>query len=192
VLRRGHNVVIVERIFPGGTVRISRGDITTLEVDAIVNAANEHLAGGGGVDGAIHRAGGPKIMAETRRRFPGGCPTGSAVTTAAGRLPARLVIHAVGPRWRGGGHDEDAQLASAWRAALREAIEHEAASVAFPSLATGVYGFPVQQAAAVAMAEVRQALADLPAGRFLEVSVCAFSAADEAAYIAALEALPEA
>jgi O-acetyl-ADP-ribose deacetylase (regulator of RNase III) len=184
--------MIVERSFPGGTVRVRRGDITTLEVDAVVNAANQFLAGGGGVDGAIHRAGGPEIMAETRRRFPDGCPTGSAVTTSGGRLPARLVIHAVGPRWRGGGHGEDGQLASAWRAALQEAIEHDAASVAVPSLATGIYGFPVQRAAALAMVEVRQALAEVPPDRLLEVTVCAFSATDEAAYIEALEALPEA
>ena len=130
-------------------------------------------------------------MAETRRRFPDGCPTGSAVTTGAGSLPARLVIHAVGPHWQGGGQGEDEQLASAWRAALREAIEHDATSVAFPSLATGIYGFPVQRAAALALAEVRLALAQLPAGRLLEVTVCAFSASDEAVYADALEALPE-
>jgi O-acetyl-ADP-ribose deacetylase (regulator of RNase III) len=183
-------VVMAEREFQGGRVRVSRGDITTLEVDAIVNAANQHLAGGGGVDGAIHRAGGPEIMAETRQRFPDGCPTGSAVTTAAGSLPARLVIHAVGPRWEGGGHGEDEQLASAWRAALREAVEHDATSVAFPSLATGIYGFPVRRAAALAMAEVRRALADLPEGRLLEVTVCAFAASDEVVYAEALKALP--
>jgi O-acetyl-ADP-ribose deacetylase (regulator of RNase III) len=180
-----------ERAFRGGTVRVSRGDITTLAVDAIVNAANQFLGGGGGVDGAIHRAGGPEIMAETQRRFPDGCLTGSAVTTSAGQLPARFVIHAVGPRWRGGGQGEDGQLASAWRSALCEAIEHQANSVAFPSLATGIYGFPVQRAAGLAMAEVRRALADLPPGRQLEVTVCAFSEADEAAYAQALEELPE-
>ena len=183
---------MAEREFPGGTVRVSRGDITTLDVDAVVNAANQHLAGGGGVDGAIHRAGGPEIMAETRRRFPDGCPTGSAVTTGAGRLPPRLVIHAVGPRWEGGSHGEDDQLASAWRAALREAVENDATSVAFPSLATGIYGFPVRRAAALAMAEVRRALDALPAGRLLEVTVCAFSLSDEVVYAEALKALPEA
>jgi O-acetyl-ADP-ribose deacetylase len=184
-------VVVAERDFRCGRVRVIRGDITTLDVDAVVNAANQHLAGGGGVDGAIHRAGGPEIMAETSRRFPDGCPTGNAVTTGAGRLPARLVIHAVGPRWHGGDHGEDDQLASAWRAALREAVEHEATSVAFPSLATGVYGFPVRRAAALAMSEVQRTLAELPAGRKLEVTVCAFSASDQDAYEEALEALPE-
>jgi O-acetyl-ADP-ribose deacetylase (regulator of RNase III) len=180
---------MAERNFPGGSIRVSRGDITALEVDAVVNAANQHLAGGGGVDGAIHGAGGPEIMAETRRRFPDGCPTGSAVTTAAGRLQARWVIHAVGPRWQGGGHGEDEQLASAWRAALQEAVDHGAGSVAFPSLATGIYGFPVRRAAALAMAEVHRALAALPEGRLIEVTVCAFSASDEVAYSEALEAL---
>src|SRR4030081_13235 len=112
----GHNWGMSERAFPGGGVRGSRG----------------------GVAVAIPRAGGPEIMAETQRRFPDGCPTGSAVTTSAGQLPARFVIHAVGPRWRGGGQGEDGQLASAWRSALCEAIEHQANSVAFPSLATGI------------------------------------------------------
>jgi O-acetyl-ADP-ribose deacetylase (regulator of RNase III) len=180
---------MTERDFPGGRVRVDRGDITTLAVDAIVNAANQQLAGGGGVDGAIHLAGGPAIMAETRRRFPGGCPTGSAVTTGAGSLPAGWVIHAVGPRWRGGDNGEDEQLAWAWRSALSEAIDHGATSVAFPSLATGIYGFPLERAAALAMLEVRQALARLPEGRSLEVIVCAFSAADEAVYSRALEEL---
>jgi len=184
-------VVVAERDFRGGRVRVIRGDITILDADAVVNAANQHLAGGGGVDGAIHRAGGPEIIAETRRRFPDGCPTGKAVTTGGGRLPARLVIHAVGPRWHGGDHGEDDQLGSAWRAALREAVEHDATSVAFPSLATGVYGFPVRRAATLAMAEVRRTLAELPAGRQLEVIVCAFSANDEDAYAEALEALAE-
>src|SRR5437016_12242641 len=96
-------------------LELHQGDITAQKVDAVVNAANRHLAGGGGVDGAIHRAGGPEIMAELRRRYPDGCRTGGAVTTGAGRLPARQVIHAVGPRWAGGGQGEDEQLASAWR-----------------------------------------------------------------------------
>ncbi|MFN2464867.1 MAG: O-acetyl-ADP-ribose deacetylase [Candidatus Dormibacteria bacterium] len=163
-------------------VRVVRGDITTLDVDAVVNAANQHLAGGGGVDGAIHRAGGPEIMEETRRRYPGGCPTGSAVTTGAGRMKARWVIHAVGPRWRDGRHGEDDALASAWRAALSEAAEHGARSVAFPSIATGVYGFPVGRAAAIAVREIRAARGALPPGQSLDVVICAFSAADEAVY----------
>jgi O-acetyl-ADP-ribose deacetylase (regulator of RNase III) len=178
-----------ERTLPGGLVRVVRADITTLAVDAIVNAANAQLAGGGGVDGAIHRAGGPEIMAETARLYPHGCPTGDAVTTGAGRLPARWVIHAVGPRWQGGSEGEDERLASAWRSALREAIAHDAASVAFPSLATGIYGFPIDRAAALAMAEVRAALEGLPPGRSLEVLVCAFTESDAVAYEAQLQAL---
>lgn len=163
-------------------VRVLRGDITRLQVDAIVNAANSHLAGGGGVDGAIHRAGGREIKAETRRRFPGGCPTGEAVTTSAGKLAASWVIHAVGPRWRGGSHGEDELLAAAWRASLREAVEHGAGSVAFPSISTGTYGFPVERAAGIAMGEVRRALEVLPPDGGLEVIVCAFGAGDEDAY----------
>ena len=167
-----------------GRVRVIRGDITTLDVDAVVNAANQHLAGGGGVDGAIHRAGGAEIMAETRDRYPDGCPTGSAVTTGAGRMKARWVIHAVGPRWRDGRHGEDDLLASAWRAALGEAIEHGARSVAFPSIATGVYGFPVDRAASIAVSEVRRALAETPE---LRVILCAFSAGDEQVYRRAVD-----
>lgn len=161
-----------------------RGDITTLDVDAVVNAANQHLAGGGGVDGAIHRAGGAEIMAETRDRYPDGCPTGSAVTTGAGRMKAKWVIHAVGPRWRDGSHGEEDLLASAWRAALRQAIGLGARTVAFPSIATGVYGFPVDRAARVAVREVRSALAEAPE---LWVTVCAFSAGDEEVYRRAVE-----
>ncbi|MGI8607740.1 MAG: O-acetyl-ADP-ribose deacetylase [Candidatus Dormibacteria bacterium] len=163
---------------------VVRADITTLDVDAIVNAANSHLAGGGGVDGAIHRAGGPEIMAETRRRFPEGCPTGGAVTTGGGRLRARWVIHAVGPVWRGGNRGEDQMLASTWHSALREAVALGARSVAFSSISTGVYGFPVDRAAAIAVAEVTGALA---AGAGLEVVICAFSERDERTYLRALD-----
>jgi O-acetyl-ADP-ribose deacetylase (regulator of RNase III) len=169
-----------------GTVRVVRGDITQLEVDAIVNAANSTLAGGGGVDGAIHRAGGPEIMIETKRRFPSGCQTGSAVTTGAGRLQARYVIHAVGPRWRGGHDREEEKLASAWRNALREAVAHECLSVAIPSISTGIYGFPIQRAARLAVTEVRRALEELPQGRSLDVTICAFSDGDREVYARAL------
>jgi O-acetyl-ADP-ribose deacetylase (regulator of RNase III) len=170
-------------------IRVVRGDITEMSVDAIVNAANARLAGGGGVDGAIHRAGGPAITQETRRQFPNGCPTGDAVTTGAGNLPAKYVIHAVGPRWQGGGHDEDQLLASAWRAALREAVEHECKSVAFPSISTGIYGFPTDRAAQIAMREVGQALAALPGAQTLQVTVCAFSEKDEDVYALELDRL---
>jgi len=180
---------MAERNLAGGTVRVVRGDITALEVDAIVNAANAALAGGGGVDGAVHRAGGPGIMAELRRNFPNGCPTGGAVTTSGGLLAARWVIHAVGPRWQGGQRGEDELLASAWRAALAEAVALEAGSVAFPSLATGIYGFPVGRAAPLALSEVRRALAALPQDRSMEVIICTFSTEDQTAYVEALDLL---
>ncbi len=130
------------------------GDITRQTTDAIVNAANSQLAGGGGVDGAIHRAGGPTIMAETRQRYPQGCPTGEAVLTGAGQLPTRYVIHTVGPIWHGGQHREAEQLASAYEKSLAMAVAHQCHSVAFPSLSTGVYGYPVALAAQTALSTV--------------------------------------
>lgn len=125
------------------------GDLTTQEVEAIVNAANSSLLGGGGVDGAIHRAGGPEILAECRRL--GGCATGDAKATTAGRLPARWVIHAVGPVWHGGEEGEPALLASAHRRALEVARDLGARTVAFPAISCGIYGYPPEQAAPVAV-----------------------------------------
>lgn len=141
-----------------------QGDITTLEVDAIVNAANSSLLGGGGVDGAIHRAGGPTILEECRqiRARQGGCPTGEAVITTGGRLPARWVIHTVGPVWQGGGAGEPGLLAAAYRNSLKLAAEHGARTVAFPSISTGVYHYPKEEAAEVAVAEVSAFLRDHP------------------------------
>jgi O-acetyl-ADP-ribose deacetylase len=136
----------------GKTIALMQGDITAIRADAIVNAANSGLQGGGGVDGAIHRAGGPAIMEECRKI--GGCPTGEARLTAAGRLPARYVIHAVGPIWYGGGRHEAELLASAYRYSLRLAEEHQLGSVAFPSISTGAYGYPVDEAALVALRSV--------------------------------------
>ncbi len=133
---------------------IVEGDITEQSVDAVVNAANRHLAGGGGVDGAIHRAGGPAIMEETRRRYPKGCPTGQAVISGGGNLPARYVIHAVGPIWAGGVKGERELLAGAYRRSLELAVEHECQSVAFPALSAGAYGYPAEQAAEVAIGEI--------------------------------------
>lgn len=128
-------------------LELVQGDITEQSVDAIVNAANSALAGGGGVDGAIHRAGGPSLMEETRQKYPEGCPTGNAVATAAGNLPARYVLHAVGPVWRGGQSGERELLKSAYSRCLELARELECNSIAFPAISTGVYGYPMDLAA---------------------------------------------
>lgn len=136
------------------------GDITTLDVDAIVNAANSSLLGGGGVDGAIHRAAGPELLAECRAI--GGCPTGEARVTRGYRLPARLVIHTVGPVWRGGRKGEDEALANCYRNSLALAAQHGAHTVAFPAISTGVYGFPLERATAIAVRETRAYLRDHP------------------------------
>ncbi len=132
-------------------LELHQGDITDQTTDAIVNAANSALAGGGGVDGAIHRRGGPAIMQDTDARYPRGCDTGSAVISTAGLLQARHVIHAVGPRWRGGGAGEAELLAGAYRRSLELAVEHGCASIAMPALSTGVYGYPMDLASRVAL-----------------------------------------
>lgn len=138
----------------GVKLELVEGDITSQEVDAIVNAANSRLAGGGGVDGAIHRRGGPEIMAETRRRYPHGCPTGSAVISSAGKLSAKYVIHAVGPVWNEGQQGEPDLLRAAHQRCLELAVEHACASIAFPAISTGVYGYPVERASRVAIGTV--------------------------------------
>jgi len=132
-------------------LELVKGDITAQQVDAIVNAANSRLAGGGGVDGAIHRRGGPRIMEETRKQYPQGCPTGSAVISGAGDLPAKYVIHAVGPVWSGGGRGEPEQLRSAYGSCLVLAEQQGCDSLAFPSLSTGAYRFPIDKAARIAL-----------------------------------------
>ncbi|WP_454763803.1 O-acetyl-ADP-ribose deacetylase [Cupriavidus campinensis] len=148
----------------GEHLQVVHGDITRIEVDAIVNAANSGLLGGGGVDGAIHGAGGPAIMAACReiRDAQGGCPTGEAVITTGGLLPAPYVIHAVGPVWKGGSQNEDAQLASAYRHSIRLAGEQGLRTIAFPNISTGIYGFPRERAVDIAINAVRDALLKAP------------------------------
>jgi O-acetyl-ADP-ribose deacetylase len=144
----------------GRRIVLQEGDITRVSADAIVNAANSALAGGGGVDGAIHRAGGPEIMREldaVRARI-GRCPTGSAVATGAGKLPAKFVFHAVGPVYRDGGQGEPELLAGCYRKAFELAEERLVETVSFPAISTGVYGYPLEEAAAIAIREVKTAL----------------------------------
>lgn len=134
-------------------IEIVKGDITKISVDAIVNAANTSLLGGGGVDGAIHRAGGLAILEDCRKIIArqGGCKTGESVITTAGKLPARFVIHTVGPVWRGGNNEEVEKLRSCYDSSLRLAIKHQCITVAFPNISTGIYGFPKKEAATIAV-----------------------------------------
>jgi O-acetyl-ADP-ribose deacetylase (regulator of RNase III) len=180
-----------ETVLPVGRGRLSlvQGDITRLPTEAIVNAANEALAGGGGVDGAIHSAGGPSIMAELRERYQG-CPTGSAVVTGAGALPAQWVIHAVGPRWHGGARGEADLLRSAYREALARAEEVGARSVTLPAISAGVYGYPLEEAADIAVGTVHDHLRGGSA--IEEATFVLYSAETLAAFERAMAALERA
>jgi O-acetyl-ADP-ribose deacetylase (regulator of RNase III) len=178
----------MERKFPHDrSLKLVVGDITRVTADAIVNAANSALAGGGGVDGAIHRAGGESIMQDLDRirGTTGGCATGSAVVTGAGRLPARFVFHAVGPVYRGGNHGEAELLASCYRTCLNLAEEHAVQTIAFPSISTGVYGYPVSEAARIALKEVTEHL-ERETIRLIEVKFVLFSQADYQVYASCL------
>jgi O-acetyl-ADP-ribose deacetylase len=173
------------------TLELVTGDITQQSTDAIVNAANRHLASGGGVDGAIHRGGGPSIMQETRQKYPQGCPTGEAVITGAGKLPARHVIHAVGPIWSGGQQDEEQLLASAYRRSLEVAVANNCQRVALPSLSTGAYGYPLERAARTALRTVLAFLQEQQQPTLVRFVL--FDAATYGVYAAALaEIHPEA
>jgi O-acetyl-ADP-ribose deacetylase (regulator of RNase III) len=166
------------RTWLGGRIEVVQGDITRLDVDAIVNAANSSLLGGGGVDGAIHRAAGPELLAECRTL--GGARTGEAKLTKGYRLPARFVIHAVGPVWADGRAGEDEALASCYRGALGLAAGRGLRSIAFPAISTGVYRFPLERATRIAVAEARRALAGETSVE--KVVFCCFSDGDRATY----------
>lgn len=173
-----------EKRVGGRRLVVKTGDITYEEVDAIANAANSGLRGGGGVDGAIHRAGGPAILEELRRRYPKGTPTGTAVATGAGNLAAKYVFHAVGPMY--GGRERDAELlAGAYRACMELANEHGCRTIAFPSISTGVYGYPVSEAAPIALRTVIEALSGETSVE--EARFVLFDAATYEAYAAALD-----
>ncbi|HMB93671.1 MAG TPA: O-acetyl-ADP-ribose deacetylase [Rhodothermales bacterium] len=173
-------------------LRLLQGDITEIQVDAIVNAANSSLMGGGGVDGAIHRRGGPAILAACktirRNNYPDGLPTGQAVITTGGELPAQYVIHTVGPVWRGGTTNEPMLLADAYRNSLELAHQNKLRTVAFPSISTGVYGFPIEKAAPIALQTTRDFVQQHP-DAFEEVRFVLFSQHDFETYQQALPAL---
>lgn len=169
-------------------IELVLGDITQQDTDAIVNAANRSLRGGGGVDGAIHRAGGPEILEQCRKL--GGCETGDAKITTGGRLKARYVIHAVGPIYRGGTQGEAALLASAYRRSLEVAAEHGVKTIAFPSISTGAYGYPIEEAARIALKTVHDTLPRVPGIRLVRFVL--FRPADLAVYERALDELAQA
>jgi O-acetyl-ADP-ribose deacetylase (regulator of RNase III) len=175
--------------FGPAQIVLIQGDITEQDADAIDKAANSGLAGGGGVDGAIHRAAGPSLMEETRRRYPQGCRTGDAVPTSAGLLRSRHVFHAVGPVWRGGMQQEPKLLASAYRRCLELAVEHQCRTIAFPAISTGVYGYPKDLAAECSLKTVRDFLLEL--ARPFEVRFVLFDGGTYGAFARVLEEMAD-
>jgi O-acetyl-ADP-ribose deacetylase (regulator of RNase III) len=191
-MRPTYNANMDQTVIRGTLLRLVQGDITKAPVDAIVNAANSQLAGGGGVDGAIHRAGGPQVLAGCRAWHDahGDLPAGECMVTTGGHLPARAVIHTVGPVWRGGAHDEPAKLASCYRKSLLAALAQGHRTVAFPSISTGVYGYPMDAAAEVALTALQQTLVhDVESGMFREIQVVLFDEVALAAWRRALSRL---
>lgn len=178
---------MAERNFKDGKISLLRGDITQIEADAIVNAANSSLMGGGGVDGAIHRVGGPQILEECKkiRQTTGICPPGNAVITTAGRLKAKHVVHTVGPRWQEGDRNEANILRAAYLNSLELAAQQQCQRVAFPSISTGAYGYPIEAAAVVALKACRDFLLE-DVGRIKEIIFVLFSKADLEIYENAL------
>ena len=170
-------------------IELVQGDITRQQVDAIVNAANSELYVGGGVDGAIHRAAGPSVNEETRKRYPLGCPTGDAVASSAGALSAKFLFHAVGPVWRGGREGEPELLRSAYRRCLELAVQHQCTSIAFPAISTGIYSFPIDLAAENSLDETRRFLTGSPAT--LAVRFVLFGPGAYAAFARVLDSFAE-
>ena len=183
----GKTVISMKIQVYNSTIQLVQGDITKQSVDAIVNAANSALAGGGGVDGAIHDAAGPLIIEETAQKYPEGCPTGEAVITAAGDLTAKFIIHTVGPVWGGGVRGEADLLKNAYSNSLKLAVEHHCESVAFPAISTGVYGYPIDLAAKQSLRSVADFLREHESS--LRVSFVLFDNGSFGAYSNALEEL---
>lgn len=169
-------------------IELVQGDITRQETDAIVNAANSGLLGGGGVDGAIHRAAGPTVMEETRRRYPEGCPTGDAVATRAGKLKAKYILHAVGPVWKGGTANEETLLRSAITKCLELADAYKCESIAFPAISTGVYGYPLDLAAQATLTTILERMPNLEHVRLVRIVL--FDGGAYGQFLRVLESLP--